>query len=150
MVNLGTALGKLLYGCGSGTVKLSCSTIHCIHLQRSLMPANGTSIENGQLLAQLQLAHSHAVAFGHGKAFPKCRVRHVFKTRSMYNGMTVLCDLQDAFLHICQQLAYALHGKMGDMLGEPYALLAEQRLIHTMTAGSEVEDPEAHQLSVCS
>ncbi len=56
--------------------------------------------------------------------------------------------LQDAFLHICQPIAYALHSKMGDMLGEPYARLAEQKLIHMMTAGSEAEDPEAHQLSV--
>ena len=56
--------------------------------------------------------------------------------------------MQDSFLHICRQIAYALHDKMGAMLGEPYACLAAEKLIHMTTAGSQSEDPEAHQLSV--
>ena len=60
----------------------------------------------------------------------------------------VRCGMQDSFLHICRQLAYALHKKMGKMLGAEYQSLAEQKLVHMTTTGSEADDPEAHQLSV--
>lgn len=56
--------------------------------------------------------------------------------------------MQDSFLLVCQQLAYALHATMGDMLGDAYHQLAQQKLVHITTISSDADDPEAHQLSV--
>ncbi|KAK9839175.1 hypothetical protein WJX74_010967 [Apatococcus lobatus] len=64
--------------------------------------------------------------------------------------LNLIKQVQDSFLLICQQLAYALHAKMGDMLGDVYHQLAQQKLVHLTTAGSEADDPEAHQLSAFS
>ena len=71
------------------------------------------------------------------------------KRAKVIQNLIVCCGLQDSFLHICRQLAYALHEKMEDMLGAEYHKLAEQKLVHMTTTGSEADDPEAHQLSVC-
>ncbi len=64
------------------------------------------------------------------------------------SSLTVQAYAQDSFIHICRQIASALHSRMGDMLGEAYAGLAEAKLHHMTTSGPASEDAETHQLSV--